>query len=434
MSEANWANKYRPKTIDEVVGQPKIKRELEILNKAGKLPKSILLYGSSGVGKTTIAYLIAKLGKCENLTDEGKPCEECSNCQLMNRLIENGTHSLDLDVHAFNIAKLNKSEEADVIIQNMSQTNSFVNSKRYFILDEMQVATPQAQVRFLDITEKQPKGLYTVLCTTNPERLNEALKSRFISYKLQKPSVSEIVDRLSYICEQEGVNYTRQGLTLIVTKNERSVRKSILKAEELSSFGDLNKENIIAHFGTLNDNFFFEYINHIRNNNMTEIANMHSLLTDEGIEFQEFVQGLSSFFVDLIDISNLIQPDIYTKSEIIQYKSIFNGIPEYTKINMIRKLKEYYSETSQNKFIFYSLTTELMSIFNASSSENKEEIQETVVQTEQPEIKEELVNKKYQELSNQINDDTKLEVVEPRELKSDDLVNLFSGTVIDSND
>lgn len=429
MSEVSWSNKYRPKSVSEVIGQPKIKRELETLNSVGKMPKAILLQGSSGVGKTTMAFLIAKMGKCSNL-ENGIPCDECTNCRNIDKLITENKNPIDSGVYIYNISKLNKSDDAEEIIENMSASRTFTQNKRFFILDEMQVASQQAQARFLKIAEEQPKGLYIILCTTNPEKLSEPLQNRFVNYKFNKPTSSEIIDRLSVICQSEGVNYTQSGLALIVKYSNRSVRKSINKLQELSAYGDISKENVNQHLDTISDDSYFNFLQAVRNNNISRISELYTDLENNSILFNDFIVGFGQYLTDLFDISNLIYPDIYTVEEIRKYKGFLDSISETELIAILSKTKDYYSIKTEDKFMFYSFATELMTLLNLAEPELTEEI---LVETVSPEVTVEssVIDKKYREISNEIIKDSQKDIEEEKEMFPDDLIGLFGNTEID---
>lgn len=430
MSES-WANKYRPKTIDEVVGQDRVKRELQTLNKVGKLPQTIILSGSSGSGKTTLAYLIAKMGKCTHLQEDGSPCDSCENCLNINNLIEKGKSPIGLEVYTYNISKLNRSEDAEEIVESMSKSNTILGYKRYYILDEIQVASQQAQSRFLKVTEDKPKGLYTIMCTTNPEKLSEPLLSRSVMYKLTKPKDTDIIEKLITICNQEGVNYTRSGLALIVKYSNRSVRMSINKAEELSSFGDLNKENVSNHLNLISESMYYDFMNAVKTNNLLNISNIYTTLDENSIGFNDFVKGFGGFIVDLIDISNLIYANIYTKEEIRRYKEYVSQFSDVELMGILSKTKEYSLVNIEDKFMFYSFATELMSILNMNEQELRQEVSVRVTQKELPEIKEDVVEKNYKSLTNKVAEESNLVTEkEDLELSEDDIITLFGGSEI----
>lgn len=430
MSES-WANNYRPKTIDEVVGQDRVKRELQTLNKVGKLPQTIILSGSSGSGKTTLAYLIAKMGKCTHLQEDGSPCDSCENCLNINNLIEKGKSPIGLEVYTYNISKLNRSEDAEEIVESMSKSNTILGYKRYYILDEIQVASQQAQSRFLKVTEDKPKGLYTIMCTTNPEKLSEPLLSRSVMYKLTKPKDTDIIEKLITICNQEGVNYTRSGLALIVKYSNRSVRMSINKAEELSSFGDLNKENVSNHLNLISESMYYDFMNSVKTNNLLNISNIYTTLDENSIGFNDFVKGFGGFIVDLIDISNLIYANIYTKEEIRRYKEYVSQFSDVELMGILSKTKEYSLVNIEDKFMFYSFATELMSILNMNEQELRQEVSVRVTQKELPEINEDVVEKNYKSLTNKVAEESNLVTEkEDLELSEDDIITLFGGSEI----
>lgn len=430
MSES-WANKYRPKTIDDVVGQDRVKRELQTLNKVGKLPQTIIISGSSGCGKTTLAYLIAKMGKCTHLQEDGSPCDSCENCLNINNLIEKGKSPIGLEVYTYNISKLNRSEDAEEIVESMSKNNSILGYKRYYILDEIQVASQQAQSRFLKVTEDKPKGLYTIMCTTNPEKLSEPLLSRSVMYKLTKPKATDIVEKLITICNQEGVNYTRSGLALIVKYSNRSVRMSINKAEELSSFGDLTKENVANHLNLISESMYYDFMNAVKTNNLLNISNIYTTLDENSISFNDFVKGFGGFIVDLIDISNLIYANIYTKEEIRRYKEYVSQFSDVELMGILTKTKEYSLVNIEDKFMFYSFATELMSILNMNEQELRKKVSVKVTQKELPEINEDVVEKNYKKLTDKISEESNL-IVEKEDsvLSEDDIITLFGGSEI----
>lgn len=427
MSENSWANKYRPKNLDEVIGQTLTKQKIKTLNQAGRLPKVMLLSGNSGIGKTTLALIISKLGKCENL-QQGNACETCPSCLRLNKMIEENQNGIDSDVYIYNISKLNKAEDADEIIENMSATNYLRNTKRFFILDEIQVASLQAQTRFLKIAEEQPKGLYIILCTTNPEKLIEPLKNRCISYSLKSPNANEIVERLVTICTREGINYTKTGLALLAKVSNFSVRKSINKLQELSALGAINKESIQQNLEVMSNDFYQEFLKAIKIQSITKLSTIYTQLSENSLSFHDFIVGFSEYLTDILDISNLVYPDIYTKDEIKTIKSFVDELTISELLRIIVKTKEYFNVYTDDKFMFYSFGIELM-----NKRKGIEQVQKiTNLVQESPTVEksdEENAIKKYREVSKELTEET-TEVTDEF-LSTEDAISKLGNTIID---
>lgn len=380
MSELSWSRKYRPVALDDVAGNTRLKSELSTLIKGNKLPNALLLAGTHGTGKTTLARLVAKSLLCKDTVD-GAPCGDCYSCnRLTDDYILKGNVPSDLSVYDYNISKLNRTEDAEKIVESMQAAN-FDGSKRVFILDEMQVASHQAQSRFLRIAEEPQDNLHIIMCTTNPEKLIEPLKSRFVDYKVKKPTEFELEKMLEEICISEGVKYSKSGLRLVISKMNRNPREVLNRAETISHTGDLTRNRVAEHLDIVSEDLYVDLIKAVQTASLPKVSAVSQVLDDNMIDFNTFVTGFGEFLTDLIEILALVKSDIYSASEIKRYKLISKGISDYQMMQLLKLVKEYATVRSDDRFILYSFATEMIDVFIEVREEEKTEpIEEPTVE------------------------------------------------------
>src|SRR5699024_7315623 len=148
-----WTQKYRPKSLDEYIGNEYMKKQLSMLIEHDKLPQTLMFFGEKGTGKTTIARLLVKNLMCENAV-HGKACGKCSKCdKLDNTYITTVKVPKYTMIKEMKIVDIKGIADEKNIVQDMKKKVAF-NKKRVFILDEMQQASKKAQSVFLKSIEE----------------------------------------------------------------------------------------------------------------------------------------------------------------------------------------------------------------------------------------------------------------------------------------
>lgn len=377
-----WTRKYRPTTIETYVGNTRLKEEVIGQLAAGTLPQMMLLQGPAGTGKTTLARLIAKSMVCLN-PQEGHACGECMNClNLTDSYILNGETALGAPVRDYNISNMNTVEDAERIIQEMQQISAFDNKKVY-ILDEVQEASPRAQAAFLKIAEEPPAGLHIILCTTHPQKLATAFKSRFISRRVQKPTVQELVDRLVYICQREGVNYEVKGLQLLVTKIGRTPRDCINQAEYLGNLGAITRKNVEESLGVIGYEEYIQFINSVKLMDFVAIDQMYQDLQSKGTPMDSFIRGFGDFIVVCIKAKRFNESlaNEYSPNDLKMIRRVVRKIDDSKLAEIITVTRGFTGDISE--FEYYAYVFELNKILgtvDTSTSDNTtyQEVTESV--------------------------------------------------------
>src|SRR5699024_8947585 len=225
-----WTQEYRPKNLDDYIGNEFLKKQLSTLIEQDKLPQTIMFYGEKGTGKTTMARLLVKNLMCDSPVN-GTACGDCTRCNRLDDVyIQTGKAPQNTMVKELNIADLRGVADAEQIVQDMKKKVAF-NKKRVFILDEMQQASKEAQSVFLKIIEEPIPNLYVIMCTTHPDKITDALASRFKRFRVKRPKVTEIAKYLEDIANKEGVDYDQNALRIIAGYHKNNPRESINKLE-----------------------------------------------------------------------------------------------------------------------------------------------------------------------------------------------------------
>lgn len=367
MSESVWNRKYRATDFETYIGNSSLKGQLQTLLSKDKLPQTILFQGTAGSGKTSMARILAKSMMCE-APQEGLACGECNTCEMLDQeFIQTGNQVHGIPIYAYDIASMSSVDDMTDIVQRMRRGRG----KRIYILDEIQESSTRAQNALLKIAEEPTEGLHIVLCTTHPQKIERALKSRFTAFSVRKPSTDELVDHVAWISQQEGVNYSRSGMKLLVTKLNRVPRDTIARAETLGALGDINRKAVEDSLGIIDVESYINYINGCLTGRVSSVNEVILDITDRGVTINEFVNGLGDFLVDAIKAKALVNLEEYTEGELKDIRRVANNFDDRQLSEMCGLVSRYTMTNVELREVnFYALTVEMFDIVEPKVVEN----------------------------------------------------------------
>ncbi|BDD87724.1 DNA polymerase III subunit gamma/tau [Desulfofustis limnaeus] len=229
MSYLVLARKFRPQSFADVVGQKPVVKTLQNSLKRGRVAHAILFSGVRGVGKTTLARLMAKALNCAS-GPTPTPCNSCSSC----RQIAAGTA---LDLHEIDGASNRGIQE----VRDLKDKIKFMPAAaRYkvIIIDEVHMLTTEAFNALLKTLEEPPEHVYFMFATTELHKIPITILSRCQRYELQRVTGAELGEHFSRLAAAEGVSLEAAALALIVREAEGSVRDGLSLLDQVFSYGD----------------------------------------------------------------------------------------------------------------------------------------------------------------------------------------------------
>src|SRR5688572_22867795 len=213
-----FALKYRPKTFGDVVGQEHVATTLKNALREGRVANAFLFTGSRGVGKTSMARILAKALNCPNVA-EAEPCNACEVCAAV-------SIGEDIDVLEIDGASNRGIDEIRQIRDNVQYLPARSRHKIY-IIDEVHMLTAAAFNALLKTLEEPPSHVKFIMATTEFQDVPETIVSRCQRFDFRRITVDDLVRRLRQICQAEGIEAEEAALSAIAEKSEGGLRDSI---------------------------------------------------------------------------------------------------------------------------------------------------------------------------------------------------------------
>jgi DNA polymerase-3 subunit gamma/tau len=245
MSYIVLARKWRPKRFAEMVGQEHVLRALGNALDTGKVHHAFLFTGTRGVGKTTIARILAKSLNCETAGVSSNPCGICAAC----REIDEGRFVDLIEVDAASRTKVDDTRE---LLDNVQYAPTRGRYKVYLI-DEVHMLSNHSFNALLKTLEEPPPHVKFLLATTDPQKLPVTVLSRCLQFSLKRLPASLIGERLKLIAAAENLQFDPAAVALVARAAEGSMRDALSLLDQLIAFGGgtLNEVNTRAMLGTI---------------------------------------------------------------------------------------------------------------------------------------------------------------------------------------
>ncbi|WP_039056174.1 DNA polymerase III subunit gamma/tau [Enterobacter sp. Bisph1] len=246
MSYQVLARKWRPQTFADVVGQEHVLTALANGLSSGRIHHAYLFSGTRGVGKTSIARLLAKGLNCETGIT-ATPCGVCDNC----REIEQGRF---VDLIEIDAASRTKVEDTRDLLDNVQYAPARGRFKVYLI-DEVHMLSRHSFNALLKTLEEPPEHVKFLLATTDPQKLPVTILSRCLQFHLKALDVDQIRDQLEHILDDEKVGHDTRALQLLARAADGSLRDALSLTDQAiaSGNGQLSADIVSSMLGTLND-------------------------------------------------------------------------------------------------------------------------------------------------------------------------------------
>jgi len=286
MSYLVLARKWRPKDFADTVGQEHVLQALINALDSGRLHHAYLFTGTRGVGKTTIARILAKALNCEKgVTSE--PCGECSACVE----IDEGRFVDLIEVDAASRTKVDDTRDMLDNVQYAPARGRF----KVYLIDEVHMLSRSSFNALLKTLEEPPPHVKFLLATTDPQKLPVTVLSRCLQFNLKRMTPRLISDRLTYICEAESIEAEPKALATIARAADGSMRDALSLLDQAIAFcgGNIEEPQVAKMLGTIDRDHVMRLLRLLADNDATGIIEAIREIDEQFPNYSRLLEDLA---------------------------------------------------------------------------------------------------------------------------------------------
>jgi len=321
--------KYRPLNFDDVIGQEHVIKTIKNSIKNDKVAHAYLFSGSRGIGKTTIARILAKVVNCKNPQD-ANPCNECEICQSINQ-----NNFLDMvEIDAATHTQVDKMRD---IIDRINFAPS-IGKYKVYIIDEVHMLSKGAFNALLKTLEEPPSHVVFILATTEIHKIPATIISRCQRFDFRRLKVAEITSGLIEIAKKEGVQVSKEALDFIAISSSGGMRDSESLMGQILSVGgkEISLADVQEILSVADVSISIKMVRLILEKKYSEAIEYISETTDSGYDIEQFTVSVIEFSRKLLLIKLSPEMERYFSSEMTEEQiAELKRIAELAKVSQI---------------------------------------------------------------------------------------------------
>lgn len=287
------ARKYRPQSFEDVVGQEHVKNTLENAIAQNRIAHGYIFSGQRGTGKTTIARILARCLNCIQ-GPTATPCGECASCK---EITAGGTVDV-IEIDAASNRGINEMRELRENVRYQPARDRY----KIFIVDEAHQITNEAFNALLKTIEEPPPWAVFVLCTTEAHKIPATIASRCQHFSFRSVAFEDLIQRMAWICQQEGIEADPEALAILAASGEGSVRDSLSALDQAIACcgAKLNAAEVRALLGAFSLESLEKVTQALANGDSRSMLEVVEELERNGQNLQHFSRELSRYFRNLL--------------------------------------------------------------------------------------------------------------------------------------
>ena len=298
------ARKYRPRNFNELVGQNHVSRALTSALERGRLHHAYLFTGTRGVGKTTIARILAKCLNCETgITST--PCEVCATCTAVNE-------GRFIDLIEIDAASRTKVEDTRELLDNVPYAPTQGRFKVYLI-DEVHMLSTHSFNALLKTLEEPPAHVKFLFATTDPQKLPITVISRCLQFTLRPLAIDEITEHLTDILNKEHIQAEQDAIWQIAESGQGSLRDALSLTDQAIAYGQgaIQHQDVKDMLGLIDRTIIYDLVLAIHQNQQQRVSQLLMQFRQQALDVSLVLDQLISTLHELALLQYL--PDLSLK-------------------------------------------------------------------------------------------------------------------------
>ncbi len=306
MGYISFYRKWRPQSLDDVVGQKYNIQTLKNVLAGNRLSHSYMFCGPRGTGKTSTARILAKAINCMDGTTP-TPCNKCNNCLS----ISNGSNVDVIEIDAASNRGINEIRELREKVKYLPNNLR----KKIYIIDEVHMLTTEAFNALLKVLEEPPEHVIFIMATTEPNKVLPTIMSRCQRFDFYPISIDLISERLKKIAKSEKLSISDQALGLIARYADGSLRDADGILEQLAAYseGKIEAKDVIALLGIVDIEVLFQFIDILAERNISKSLETTKSIIKSNQNLKVFVSELLDHLYNIYVFKNYDKPDEVTE-------------------------------------------------------------------------------------------------------------------------